>query len=53
MVQAVLPLRGKVLNVERAKLDKLLGNTEIAALIAACGVDIAAAATSTTRPPST
>ena len=40
MVQAVLPLRGKVLNVERAKLDKLLGNAEIAALIAACGVDI-------------
>ena len=40
MVQAVLPLRGKVLNVERAKLDKLLGNAEISALIAACGVDI-------------
>jgi DNA gyrase subunit B len=38
--QAVLPLRGKVLNVERAKLEKLLKNEEIAALIAAVGVDI-------------
>ncbi len=38
--QAVLPLRGKVLNVERAKLDKLLKNEEISALIAAVGVDI-------------
>lgn len=38
--QAVLPLRGKVLNVEKAKLDKLLKNNEISALIAATGVDI-------------
>jgi DNA gyrase subunit B len=38
--QAVLPLRGKVLNVERAKMEKLLKNEEIAALIAAVGVDI-------------
>lgn len=40
MYQAVLPLRGKVLNVERARLEKLLRNEEIAALIAAVGVDI-------------
>ncbi len=38
--QAVLPLRGKVLNVEKARLEKLLKNAEISALIAAVGVDI-------------
>ena len=36
-VQAILPLRGKVLNVERASLDKILANAEIQALVAAIG----------------
>jgi DNA gyrase subunit B len=38
--QAVLPLRGVVLNVERARLDKILGNNEIADMIRAIGVGI-------------
>src|SRR5574344_1514405 len=42
MFQAILPLRGKILNVERARLDRIYGNAEIQSMVQATGINISA-----------